>query len=335
LPQTGPQNAITDVHGILVGNRSDEVAASGITVVLCLEGAVAGVDVRGAAPGTRETDLLAPTNLVERVQAVALCGGSVFGLAAADGVVRWLAERGKGFPLVGGEVAPIVPAAVLYDLGRGQTFRPPVGPDWGYDACSSASSGSVPMGCAGAGTGAVAGGIKGGLGTASEVLDSGITVAAIVAVNALGQAVNPYSGRPWEIGLELDGEFGQWGRRAKQAPSPPVSSPGQNTTIGVVATDAILTKPQAQKVAQMAHDGLARAIRPAHTLFDGDSIFCMATGAKELPDAPGFFVAPNAVALNDLGRAAADTFARGVVHAILAARSAYGFTAFQDLPEKP
>ena len=227
-----------------------------------------------------------------------------------------------------------MPAAVLYDLGRGKAFRPPVGPDWGYEACSSASGDTAIMGCAGAGTGAVAGGIKGGLGTASEVLESGITVGAIVAVNALGRAVNPQSGRPWEIGLELDGEFGQWGRRAKQAPSPPGSSPGQNTTIGVVATDAVLTKPQAQKVAQMAHDGLARAIRPAHTLFDGDTIFCMATGAKELPDAPGFFLVPKAVALNDLGRAAADTFARAVVHAILAARSVYGFTAFRDLPER-
>ena len=334
MSQTGHHNAITDVPGILVGHHTDEVAACGVTVVLCPEGAVAGVDVRGAAPGTRETDLLAPTNLVERVQAVVLSGGSVFGLASADGVVQWLAERGKGFPLEGGEVAPIVPAAVLFDLGRGRTFRPPVGPEWGYQACAAATSDPVPMGCVGAGTGAVAGGLKGGVGTASEVLPSGIIVGAIVAVNAFGQVVNPATGRPWEIDMELGGEFGAPGHRTVRVPEPAVSGPAQNTTIGVVATDARLTKAQAQKVAQMAHDGLARAIRPAHTMFDGDSIFCMATGGREIPDTPGFFAAPKAAALNELGRAAADTFARAVMHAILAARSAYGFAAFADLPER-
>jgi L-aminopeptidase/D-esterase-like protein len=330
---TGRKNAITDVPGVLVGHETDEAAASGVTVILCPQGAVAGVDVRGGAPGTRETDLLEPTNLVERVQAVALCGGSVFGLAAVEGVVRWLEGRGEGFPLEGGHVAPIVPAAVLFDLGRGREFRPPVDAAWGRRACDAASAGPVVMGCVGAGTGAVAGGIKGGVGTASEVLPWGVTVGALAAVNALGLVVDPVRGRPWEIRLELGREFGALGRRRVRLPREAPSGPVRNTTVGVVATDARLTKAQAQKVAQMAHDGLARAVRPSHTLFDGDTIFSLATGGRELPETAGFFAAPQAAAMNEVGRAAADCFTRAVIHAVLAARSAYGFTAFRDLPE--
>jgi L-aminopeptidase/D-esterase-like protein len=333
VSRLGTHNSVTDVEGILVGHYTDEEAASGVTVVRCQEGAVGGVDVRGAAPGTRETDLLDPTNLVEEVQAVVLSGGSVYGLAAADGVVRWLAERGKGFPLEGTGVAPIVPAAILYDLGRGKTFRPPIGPDWGYAACESARSGSVQMGCVGAGTGAVSGGIKGGIGTASEVLASGLTVGAIVAVNSFGSTIDPASGRPWEVGSEIEGEFGALGQRAVRLPQPTPPEPARNTTIGVVATDALLTKAQAQKLAQLGHDGLARAIRPAHTLFDGDTIFCLATGSVEIPDVPEYPAAPKAPVLADLGRAAADTFARAIVHAILSAKSLQGYQGFQDLPE--
>ena len=214
----GPNNALTDVEGIRVGHYTSREAASGVTVILAAEGAVAGVDVRGSAPGTRETDLLDPMNLVEKVQAVVLTGGSVYGLATADGVVKWLAQRGHGFPLEGGQVAPIVPAAALFDLGRGSSFVPPVGPEWGQAACEASGNGAVPMGCVGAGTGALAGGIKGGLGTASEKLDSGLMVAAIVAVNSLGLVVNPKTGRPWEIGLEMNGEFGGQGLRSVRLP---------------------------------------------------------------------------------------------------------------------
>jgi L-aminopeptidase/D-esterase-like protein len=331
VAKTGKNNSVTDVEGILVGHFSDTKAVSGVTVAVCPDGAVAGVDVRGSAPGTRETDLLAPLNLVEKVQAVVLAGGSGYGLAAADGVVRWLARKGWGFPLQNGHVVPIVPAAVLFDLGRGQEFIPPIGPDWGEKACESAATGSIAIGCVGAGTGALAGGIKGGLGTASEVLDAGLTVAALVAVNSLGSVIDPATGRPWEVRLEINGEFGELGKRSVRLPEPPAPRAGQNTTIGVVATDAILTKAQAQKIAQMAHDGLARAIRPAHTMFDGDTIFCLATGKKLLPDMPGFFAAPKAQALNELGRAAADCTARAIIRGVLEATSLAGMTAFRDL----
>jgi L-aminopeptidase/D-esterase-like protein len=229
------------VDGILVGHYTDTAAASGVTVVICAEGAVAGVDVRGSGPCTRETDLLAPSNLVEHAQAVVLSGGSVYGLVAADGVVRWLAEKGFGFPLDKGFVAPIVPAAAIYDLDRGAEFVPPISAEWGQKACRAAASGSVATGCVGAGTGAWAGSIKGGLGTASRILDSGITIAAVVAVNPDGEVINPATGRPWEIGLEIDNEFGRQGKRAVILPPRPASTPGTNTAIGVVATDAVLT----------------------------------------------------------------------------------------------
>jgi L-aminopeptidase/D-esterase-like protein len=332
----GPMNAITDVHGIEVGHYTDRNAVSGATVVVCRAGAIGAVDVRGAAPGTRETDLLQPHNLVEKVQAVVLAGGSVFGLAAADGVVRALAEQDIGFPLANGHVAPIVPAAVLYDLGRGPQFVPPISPEWGRAACKAAVSGPVASGSVGAGTGALAGTIKGGLGSASLVLESGITAAALVAVNPYGTVINPDTGRAWEIGLERGGEFGNAGRRAVQPPVPPgtQSGPATHTTIGVVATDALLTKAQAQKVAQMAHDGMARAIRPAHTMFDGDTIFCLATGKQKLPQVPGFFVATEAQSLSQLGDAAADCMARAIIRAVLTAESIGGMTAFCDLPDR-
>jgi L-aminopeptidase/D-esterase-like protein len=325
---------LTDVEGMLVGNFTDAAAVSGVTVVICPEGAVGAVDVRGAAPGTRETDLLAPVNLVEKAQAVTLCGGSVYGLSAADGVVRWLSEKGWGFPLGDGHVAPIVPAAVLYDLGRGPQFVPPVTSEWGRRACEAAGSGPVAMGSVGAGTGALAGSIKGGLGTASIVLDSGITVAALMAVNPGGSVINPATGRPWEIGLELEGEFGELARRCVRLPAPPAGGPVRNTTIGVVATDAGLTKPQALKVAQMAHDGLARAIRPAHTMFDGDTVFCLATGRRRLPETAGSFIAAQAQSITDIGHAAADCTARAIVRAVLNATGLSGLPAFRDLSNR-
>jgi L-aminopeptidase/D-esterase-like protein len=291
------------------------------------------VDVRGAAPGTRETDLLDPVNLVEQVQAVVLSGGSVYGHACSDGVVSWLAEHGYGFPLDDqGHVAPIAPGAVLYDLGRGRDFAPPIGPEWGRRACQAASEGPVELGCFGAGVGAVAGGIKGGLGSASEVLESGITVAALAAVNSLGSVLDPATGLLWELDRAADGELGQAARLPRTPPPwPPAPEPAKNTTIGVVATDAVLNKAQCRKIAQMAHDGLARAIRPAHTMFDGDTIFCLAGGERELPDAPGFFGPPAALAVSEIGRAAADCMARAVMRGAALAESLAGFTALGDL----
>jgi L-aminopeptidase/D-esterase-like protein len=273
-------------------------------------------------------------NLVEKAQAVVLSGGSVFGLAASDGVVRWLAEKGWGFPLENGYVAPIVPAAVLYDLGRGQSFIPPIEANWGYLACEAAREGEIITGSVGAGTGTLSGGIKGGLGTASLILDSGITVAALVAVNSYGSVINPDTGRPWETGLEINGEFGIQAKRAVKLLPAPETGAARNTTIGIVATDAILTKAQAQKIAQMAHDGIARAIRPAHTMFDGDTIFCLATGKKNLVHAADFFSAPQAAGINELGHTAANCMSRAIISAVLFTNSLAGMTAFCDLEDR-
>lgn len=332
---TGEHNALTDVVGIRVGQHTDREAASGVTVILVPEGAVAGVDIRGSAPGTRETDLLDPVNLVGQVHAVCLSGGSVYGLAAADGVVRWLSEQGAGFPLEPGRVAPIVPAAVLFDLGRGREYVPPIDAQWGRAACENASTGPVEMGSVGAGTGAHAGGIKGGVGSASVRLPSGLTVGALAVVNALGSVLDPDTGRPWELRLERGREFGRAARRAVTIPSPPGPRPAGNTTLGVVATDGELSKAQACKVAQMAQDGLARAIRPAHTMFDGDTVFCVGTGRKPLPATPGFFAAPQAQAVTELGQAAADCLSRAVIRAVLSATTLAGATAHRDLEDRP
>jgi len=334
LQTTGKQNGLTDVQGLQVGHYSNSDALSGVTVVLCHQGAVAGVDVRGAAPGTRETDLLNPVNLVDKVQAVVLSGGSVYGLAAADGVVRWLSQKGWGFPLENGEVAPIVPSAVLYDLGRGQDFIPPVKAEWGRCACQSASTDKLVNGCVGAGVGALSGAIKGGQGSASIILETGVTVAALVVVNSLGSVVNPADGRLWERDSELNNEFGTQGQRCVKLPSPSPSAPAQNTTIGVVACDAMLNKAQACKIAQMAHDGLGRAIRPAHTMFDGDTLFCLATGVKPLPVVQGFLDVAQAQAINEIGHAAAECLSRAIIHAILAAHSLGEMPAFRDLEER-
>ena len=333
MAKTGKYNGLTDIDGILVGHYTDIQAVSGVTVIVAPKGAVAGVDVRGSAPGTRETDLLSPLNLVEQAQAVVLSGGSVFGLSAADGVTRWLAEEGYGFPLDQEYVAPIVPAAVLYDLGRGTDFIPPINSDWGRWACEGAGFYPVETGTVGAGTGAFSAAIKGGLGTASIVLDSGITVAAIAAVNSDGTVINPETGRPWEIDLEINSEFGEQGKRAIKLPPKPPTGPVRNTTIGLVATDALLTKAQAQKVAQMAQDGIARAIRPAHTMFDGDTVFCLATGKKRLSNEPGIFIVPQALAINELGHSAANCMSRAIIGGVLSSKSLAGMTAFCDLED--
>ncbi len=324
---------MTDVAGLWVGHHTDPKAASGTTVVICPEGATGGVDVRGAAPGTRETDLLAPENLVQQVQAICFSGGSVYGLAAADGVVRYLSAQSIGFALDASHVAPIVPAAVVYDLGRGDPFVPPVDATWGDAACRAAGPQAVVMGGVGAGTGAMSGGIKGGVGTASQIMDSGLTVAALTVVNSLGSTIDSKSGTFWEARLEIGSEFGNRRRNGVVLPPHSDGKPGKNTTLAVVATDAMLAKFQAKKVAMMAHDGLARSIRPAHTMFDGDIVFCLATGKKPLPEPSGRFRDPQAQAISALGHAAADCLARAIIRAILAAHSAYGMTAYRDLSE--
>lgn len=334
MHQAGKTNGITDVSGLIVGHHTDTAGASGTTVILCPGGAVAAVDVRGAAPGTRETELLAPENLVDQVQAICLSGGSVFGLAAADGVVRYLERQGLGFALDDVHVAPIVPAAVLYDLGRGIAFRPPVANWWGERACQSAHPGAVATGCVGAGTGAMAGGIKGGVGTASIILETGTTVAALAAVNSLGSTIDPVAGTFWEARLEIGAEYAGRIRRPVTIPVLPTGATGKNTTLAVVATDSALSKSQAKRVAMMAHDGMARAIRPAHTLFDGDIVFCLATGRRPLEAKPGFFAAPVAQAIIDIGHAAANCLARAIIRGMLDAESGYGLTAYRDLIER-
>ncbi|MBO2518252.1 MAG: peptidase S58 family protein [Firmicutes bacterium] len=327
----GPTNTLTDVAGLRVGHATHRDRLTGTTVILCEEGAVAGVDVRGSAPGTRETALLDPVHLVERVHAVVLSGGSAFGLDAAGGVMEILAGRQVGFPVGGGRVVPIVPAAILFDLGRGAVDQPP-GREDGAAAVQAALAppgrGPVPQGNVGAGTGAVAGGLKGGVGSASVVLEGIGTVAALVAVNALGLPCDPRTGRLYARSLELGEEFGGLADPRPDDPGLPLPDPlegpavlGQQTTIGVVATDLPLTKAQATKVAQMAHDGLARALWPVHTPFDGDVLFALATGRGDPPVAP---------ILTRVGAAAADAVSRAVIHAILHAESVGPYPSYLD-----
>ncbi|SFP27553.1 L-aminopeptidase/D-esterase [Amycolatopsis arida] len=331
---TGPHNAITDVPGVLVGHhhRLGDGWASGTTVVLVPDEATGAVDQRGGAPGTRETNLLEPENLVQRVNAVCLSGGSAYGLAAADGVVRWLGERRLGYP-VGAEpheVVPIVPAAVLFDLPRSAWGNRPDAA-FGHAACAAATDGPVAQGNVGAGAGARIGSLKGGIGTASEV-DGGGVVGAIAAVNAAGEAVDYGTGMPFAADHEVGGEFGvpAWPRRAAERPV--VTAPELNTTIGVVAVDAALSKAECRRLAVAAQDGLARAVRPAHTMFDGDTVFALATGRRELPEARGRIgPAARAAALDALCAAAARVFARAMVHGLLAARAAAGLRAYRDL----
>jgi len=334
---TGPLNAITDVPGIEVG--SYESNYTGTTVILAPNGAVGGVDVRGSAPGSRETDLLRPTNMVDKVDAVVLTGGSAFGLAAADGVMQWLEKNKRGWAVGGGNVVPIVPAAVLFDPGRfGRAFTDRPTASFGYMACEAATNGAVRMGNVGAGAGAVAGGLKGGLGTASVNLGDGVFVGAIVAVNAGGSTVNTATGEFYAKFLEVNGEFGGLkqpfafaGGNGIEVAILDEMEPVKNTTIACIATNVKLTKAQAQKIAEMAHDGMARAIRPSHTMFDGDTIFVLGTGLLDLDTLKQQAVWGNTSAnVNKLGSAAADALARAIVHAMLNAQTIGTTASYKD-----
>lgn len=324
LPQDIPAGSITDVAGIRVGHWTHPDAATGCTVVIADGGAVGGVDQRGGAPGTVETDLLDPLNTVQTVNAVFLSGGSAYGIATHSGVMRYLEERGQGYPVGRGLVVPIVAGAIIFDLHVSGNVRP--GPDCGYEAASAASSGTVPEGSVGAGAGATVGklrgigqAMKGGVGTASITLESGLTVAAIVVVNALGDVIDPATGRVI-AGVRGDGDVLVDARRIvrEEIPAQPLR---QNTTIGVVATNARLTKAQATKVAQMAQNGLARAIVPVHTPSDGDTVFSLATGT--LTD--GFDV-------GQVGALAAEVMADAILRAVRAAQGLPGIPAVRDLP---
>lgn len=327
MPRPGPRNLITDIAGLTVGHASDPVARTGVTVLLCAERTVAAVDVRGGGPGTRETDALDPTGLVASADAVVLSGGSVFGLAAASAVVPWLARRGRGFQ-VGPARAPIVPSAVLFDFLSGGDKS------WGEEppyhrlarkACDALAE-DFALGNAGAGFGARAGRLKGGLGSASIVdEETGATVAALVAANPLGSPVMPGGPCLWAWPLEQDGELGGQPLPTAGAGAgvdfdltlgmgEAAPAPGGATVIGVVATDAALIAPETKRLAVMAHDGIARAVRPAHTPFDGDTIFALATGARRLAE-------PRAIGLARLGSLAADVVARALARGVYEAES--------------
>lgn len=315
----GPRNLITDVEGLRVGNAEDHGVRSGVTVLVGDRPFTSAVHVMGGAPGTRETDLLAPDKLVQEVDALVLSGGSALGLDAASGVADALRAAGRGFA-VGSQRVPIVPAAILFDLLNGGDKNWSENPYRGLGrAALAAASAEFLLGTAGAGTGATTHGLKGGLGSASAVLESGLTVGALVAVNALGSVTvgeDPaFWAAPWEIG----GEFGGIGLPAafpRMAEPQPMKRMGEATTIAIVATDARLTQAEAQRMATAAHDGMARAIVPSHTPFDGDLAFAAATGAKEMPD-PG----------TDpfrLGHAAASCLARAIARAVYEAEARPG-----------
>jgi L-aminopeptidase/D-esterase-like protein len=327
------KNAITDVPGIEVGQAQDSDALTGVTVILCRKGAVGGVDQRGGAPGTRETDLLNPINLVEKVHAVVLAGGSAFGLDSASGVMKYLEEQKVGFD-VGVARVPIVPAAILFDLALGRADVRPT-PEMGYRAVASASADSVAEGNVGAGTGASvgkifgnAGAMKSGLGTASIDIGGGIIVGAIVAVNAYGDVVDPQTGqivagartvKAGPLTLGAPGYFADTLATMKTFAGRMIEgfAMRSNTVIGVVATNAKLTKPEANKMAQMAQDGLARTIRPAHTMLDGDTIFALATGQKNAD-------------VSLVGAFAAEVFAEACLRAVRAAASAGGLPGLSE-----
>ena len=322
-PAPGSRNLITDVPGLAVGQAHDVGARTGVTVILPDARAVCACDVRGGGPGTRETDALAPENLVEAIDAVVLSGGSVYGLAAADGVVAWLGAQGRGYGLVdrpGVPPSPVVPGAILYDVANGGDRN------WGEDPpyrrlgreAVLAAGRDFALGTAGAGYGAMAGALKGGTGSASIVTADGFTVGAVVCVNSFGAVVAPGTRQFWAAPFELGAEFGGLGGADLRA-QPDVwglakANPAErmNTTIACVATDAILTPAQAKRVAVMAQDGLARAIRPVHAPFDGDVVFALSTGQLPLGAEANFTLAR-------IGALAAECLSRAIGRAVHAA----------------
>ena len=328
----GPRNLITDVDGLLVGNAEDQRLRSGVTVLLGERPFVAAVDVRGGAPGTRDTDLLDPSCRVDRVDAICLSGGSAFGLSAADGVMRWMRERGRGIT-VGEAVVPIVPTAILFDLMNGgdkQWDWPPYR-ELAYQATERAGR-DFALGNAGAGLGAKAGTLKGGLGSASAVDPAnGLQVGALVAVNARGSTTIGDMANFWAWALEQGSEFGGLpppkhglGLSASYSHADAArSDPRANTTIAVVATNARLDKANAERLAVMAQDGLARSIRPVHTPQDGDTVFAVATGTHDLALDPH--------ALGDLGTLAADCLARAVARGVYQAASLGALRGWRDM----
>jgi len=336
-------NLLTDVPGLAVGQATDAKVRSGVTVILPDARAVCAADVRGGGPGTRETDALAAENLVDAVDAVVLAGGSVYGLAAADGVAAWLGAQGRGYGMVTRPdvpLSPVVPAAILYDLANGGDKR------WGLEppyramglaavaAAAGAKDGRFDLGSIGAGAGAMAGAIKGGLGSASVVTDDGVTVGAVVAVNAFGSVLAPGGRTFWATPYEMSGEFGglpldglraapdDWGPAKGSA----AAALRANTTIACVATDVALTPAQAKRVAIMAQDGLARAIRPVHAQSDGDVVFALSTARRPLSE-------PSSAALTRLGALAADCLARAVARGVHEATAwpGDGALAWRDL----
>jgi L-aminopeptidase/D-esterase-like protein len=314
-------NLLTDVDGLRVGNADDPRVKSGVTVVLCDEPAVASVHIMGGAPGTRETDLLAPEQTVDRIDAVVLSGGSAFGLDAAGGVASALAAAGRGFEVAGMRV-PLVPAAILFDLVNGGDKN------WGDEppytrlgrAAVAAASRDFALGTVGAGAGATTANLKGGLGSASTRLSSGATVAALVAVNAVGQVTVGDTGHFWAAPFEIGDEFGGLGLPSPLPPDAAAlrhklqAATGANTTIAVLATDAALTKAQAKRLAMVTHDGFARAIWPSHTPFDGDLVFALSTGRIPLADA--------ALDLIEIGAAASACMARAIARGVYEATPA-------------
>lgn len=318
-------NTLTAVPGIRVGHSTHLEGATGCTVILCEDGAVGGVDVRGGGPGTRETDLLKPHNSVEKVYGIVLSGGSAFGLASADGVMQYLEERGIGYKHISGFIVPIVPAAILFDLTVGQ---PGIRPDavMGYVAAAAATTEPVAQGTVGAGTGARCGAFmgnefatKGGLGSASIDLGDGLVVAALVAVNSVGDVIDERGQIIAGVRQPPDGStfMGALTAMKEMLRLQNADTSRENTVIGVVATNARLTKAHTNKVAQMAHDGIARAVNPAHTMYDGDTIFALATG--EIAANPSV-----------IGAFAAEAMAQAIRSGVRAATSLAGVRAWND-----
>ncbi|NOX70739.1 MAG: P1 family peptidase [Gammaproteobacteria bacterium] len=336
IARTGARNLITDVPGLAVGNAHDADTQTGVTVILPDEAAVAACDVRGGGPATRETDALSPENLVQEIDGVVFSGGSVFGMAAADGIAAWMGARDRGFSMgaaPGVPPSPILPTACLYDLANGGNKAWGEAPPYrqlGIQALEAAAI-EFTLGTTGAGYGANSGGVKGGLGSASVESEDGMTVGALVAVNSLGSAIAPGGKSFWAAPVELNAEFGGLGTEGLVAGPEDYGramQPRANTTLACIATDVTLSRVEAQRIAIMAQDGLARALRPAHAPFDGDVVFVLSTAHREASED-----VPRSVLVTRLGALAADTLARAIARAIYEAEALPGseIPAWRDL----